>query len=76
MYFKLIVVDFHFFQDDGGKYIYRYLFVELDDFGRHPIMFEDNRITKPKANVDSHAPEFDISTPLNMNLNFPDAELK
>jgi hypothetical protein len=70
-------------QDESGNYVYRYLFVELDDFGRHPIVLEDNRHSLPQSRHSSLPQplgklpeELDLSQPLNMNLNFPEAGMK
>uniref|UniRef100_A0A1B6FI33 Mitochondrial import inner membrane translocase subunit Tim21 n=1 Tax=Cuerna arida TaxID=1464854 RepID=A0A1B6FI33_9HEMI len=72
---KRATVHLEMREDESGKYTYRYLFVELDDFGRHPIIFEDNRNTETSP-VKKATEEMDLSAPLNMNLNFPDAGLK
>ncbi|XP_046676941.1 mitochondrial import inner membrane translocase subunit Tim21 [Homalodisca vitripennis] len=72
---KRATVHLEMREDESGNYTYRYLFVELDDFGRHPIIFEDNRNTQTSP-VKKAAEEMDLSAPLNMNLNFPDAGLK
>uniref|UniRef100_A0A1B6KIX5 Mitochondrial import inner membrane translocase subunit Tim21 n=1 Tax=Graphocephala atropunctata TaxID=36148 RepID=A0A1B6KIX5_9HEMI len=72
---KRATVHLEMREDESGNYVYRYLFVELDDFGRHPIIFEDNRNAR-KSQVKRAKEEVDLSTPLNMNLNFPDGGLK
>lgn len=50
-------------QDERGYFVYRYLFVELDDFGRHAIILEDNRETKSTFSKG----DFDISHPFNLS---------
>jgi len=82
---KRATVHLEMKEDESGKYVYRYLFVELDDFGRHPIVFEDNRHSQPRqqpqpGSSPQPAPksfdELDLSQPINMNLNFPDSGMK
>lgn len=58
---------FFILQDESGHYTYRYLFVELDDFGRHPIVLEDNRHEKLTSSKINHLEELDLSTPLDIN---------
>ncbi|RZF46067.1 hypothetical protein LSTR_LSTR004780 [Laodelphax striatellus] len=40
---KKATVHLEMIEDENGEYIFRYLFVELDDFGRAAIVLEDNR---------------------------------
>jgi len=81
---KRATVHLEMKEDESGNFVYRYLFVELDDFGRHPIVLEDNRHSDTRIPASSDksqfepftSEEYDLSKPLNMNLNFPDAGLK
>lgn len=48
----LILYSQFYFQDENGNYVYNYLFVKTDDYGRAPIVLEDNRlgnINQPKG---------------------------
>ncbi|XP_039291658.1 mitochondrial import inner membrane translocase subunit Tim21 [Nilaparvata lugens] len=40
---KKATVHLEMIEDGNGEYFFRYLFVELDDFGRTAIVLEDNR---------------------------------
>lgn len=56
-------------ENDVGDYMYRYLFVELDDFGRAAIVLEDNRSEKTASMPDLSSKqfgEFDLSQPLKL----------
>lgn len=66
---KRATVHLEMKENDAGDYVYRYLFVELDDFGRAAIVLEDNRNEKTGSVPDLFSKQFeelDLSQPLKL----------
>lgn len=58
---KKATVHLEMKENEDGDYVYRYLFVETDDFGRPPIILEDNRyghVDPPKGKHIGEDPSF------------------
>lgn len=66
---KRATVHLEMKENEAGDYVYRYLFVELDDFGRAAIVLEDNRHEKTGSMPDLSSKQFeelDLSQPLKL----------
>lgn len=62
---KRATVHLEMKENDAGDYVYRFLFVELDDFGRPAIILEDNRSEKTVPDFSSKQfEELDLSQSL------------